>query len=142
MKDHRPESLLLAAQALAQTGELQEALEELKRLESQSIGGRVGSEIRLNLGLIHEELENFEKASEWFSAVRDDKTDFFNDEALFHLAIAHEELGQLDQAREYLDELEDFIDDDAELREAVERARNRLSRQNEELSEQLRQYDF
>lgn len=140
--DNRVESLLLAAQALAQTGELEEALQELQRLDSREVPGRVGAEIRLNIGLIHEEQEEFEKAREWFNRVLDDGTEHFNGEAIFHLAVAHEELGQIDQALRQLDRLEDRVDEDSQLREALARARNRLSREEKNRTEQLRQYDF
>lgn len=142
MEEHRVESLLLAAQALAQQGNLDETLKELRRLDDRDVPGRVGSEIRFNIGLIHEEKENYEKARDWFEEVRQDGTEFFSDEALFHLAVTYEELGQIETALDYLDRLEERIDEDTELRDALQRAKNRLDREEKDRTEKLRQYDF
>lgn len=141
MDGNRIESLLLAAQALAQSGELEEALEELKRLNDRDVPGRVGAEVRFNIGLIHEEKEQFDRARDWFRKLREDGTEHFTDEALFHLAVSCEELGQIEKAMDYLDQLDERVEADSELSQALDRARNRLSRNDDRRTEQLRQYD-
>lgn len=142
MDENRFESLLLAAQALAQTGNLDEALAELERLNDREVSGRVGSEVRFNIGLIHEEKEQFDQARDWFRRVCEDDNEHFTDEALFHLAVSHEELGQIEVAMEYLDRLDERVEDDSELSQALDRARNRLSKNDKKRTQQLRQYDI
>lgn len=142
MDENRLESLLLAAQALAQSGELEEARRELERLDDRTGPGRVGSEVRFNIGLIHEENDGFDQSRKWFRKVLDDGNDYFNDEALFHLAVANEELGRIEEAKDYLDRLEDRVEEDSELKDALTRARNRLTKDDKRRTEQLRQYDI
>lgn len=136
-------ALLLAAQCLAAMEEYESAVDELEGLLGQDPPPRMAAEIRYNLGMIHAETGDLDRARDRFETVVEGRDpDAFVDESLLQLAQVLEDLGQIEPALERVNQLDERIEDDSEDTRIVSKLRSRLQNQQKDRTDQLRDYDF